>query len=135
MILLAIALAFAQPADPMVVTRYGCGVDIADFLDEEGGEIDCSAYYETGIPFEVRPRVLPPGWDIGNSFVKDVCTEDDELAGERACYAAWVQERARLCAQEIVNMREGLIGTAPTNEEAGIGEGNPTPMCHRGVGR
>lgn len=37
--------------------------------------------------------------------------------------------RANLCRQEIVNVREGLIGTAPGPGEEGISETNPTPAC------
>lgn len=33
----------------------------------------------------------PPGWDIGNAFAKDVCTESDALRSDRACYRAWLR--------------------------------------------
>lgn len=34
----------------------------------------------------------PLGWDIGNSFAKDVCSERNALASDAACYAAWRRE-------------------------------------------
>lgn len=36
---------------------------------------------------------VPPGWDNGNSFAKDVCTERDDLQSDSACYAAWRREQ------------------------------------------
>jgi len=91
-----------------------------------------------------------PAWaDIPRAFRLDVCAESEELGSLDSCWAAYrlfvrqnkqglaaerredQRRRARLCRQERIAAREGLIGTAPTNEEAeaGIGEDNPTPMC------
>lgn len=47
-------------------------------------------------PLPAFAQGAPPlGWDIGNSFAKDVCTERDDLANDAACYAAQLRtERA-----------------------------------------
>lgn len=78
MIFLAIALA----AQPVVVTIEDICLanepDVVIVTDETGLEIEC-------------PRDPPPGWDVGNSFAKDGCT-NDALASDAACYAAWLRE-------------------------------------------
>lgn len=92
-----------------------------------------SASAQEAVAIPVRSFVqvtLPPGWDIGSTTAKDVCTERDDLAPDEACFLAVLRaERHGRCLAELADVRAGLIGTAPRPDETGISETNPTPLC------
>jgi len=101
--------------------------DVDGCMADAHRSIICSGYLAARRP-DVDQR-------LEATCIRIVCRSeyaDDEVGQIRARYCR-PANRAALCRAERIAAREGLIGAAPTNEEAlaGIGEDNPTPMCRK----
>jgi len=136
MILTAIAILLAQPVswtpfnDHLVSNAQALDVcaerdNVDGCMADAHRAIICAGYLAARRP-DADQR-------LETTCIRIVCRSeytDDEVEQIRARYCR-PANHASLCRAERIAAREGLIGTAPTNEEAeaGIGEDNPTPFC------